>query len=120
MTVGTNLLVRVFEAFSRHGTSQKVFRRLYCESGHPARKAYGFVNDSARKRMDEVIPMCNDKHLRLQTSTNVLILDELARINEFELLREMYFQIGGPAKHASKLCSKRTQYVIQRLERQTL
>jgi len=117
MTAGTELLVKVFEAFTVHNTPQKTFRRLFCESGQAAAKAYRFVNDSTKKRLDEIIPKCKDcKHNKLKSSTMVLVFEELAKNNHLKLLQELYIQIGGASKNAYKICNKKTQNTIQKME----
>lgn len=116
MSAGTNLLVQVFETFTALDTKQKIFRRLYCESGQAAIKSYRYVNESTQKRLDEIIPKCKDyKHDKLRHVTMVLVFEELARLQELELLKEMYVQIGGSSKYAYKLCNQKTQSVIQKL-----
>lgn len=119
MSVGTNLLVQIFETFDTRNTSQKIFRRLFCESGQAARKSHMFANDSTKSKLEQIIPKCRDcKHQKLKTSTIVLVFEELAKLQEPELLKETYIQIGGPSKRAYAVCNKKTQHVIQRLELQ--
>jgi hypothetical protein len=116
MTVGTDLLVQIFEAFTIHNTPQKIMRRLYCESGHPARKAYGFVDILTKQRLGEIIPKCRHcRHSKLQHRTIVLLFEELTKINKPVLLKEMYIQIGGPSRKAYLLCNQKTQSAIQKL-----
>lgn len=116
MSTGTNLLVQVFETFTVLDTKQKIFRRLYCESGQAAIKSYRYVNESTQKRLDEIIPKCKDcKHSKLRTITLVLVFEELARNNKLELIRDLYLQIGGSARKAYLVCNQKTQSVIQRL-----
>ncbi len=115
-SVGTNILVKIFEAFTKHNTQQKTFRRLYCELGQTAIKSYMYVNESTQKILDEVIPKCKDcKHSELRTITIRLVFEELAKYNESELIRDLYLQIGGPARKAYLVCNQKTQSVIQRL-----
>ncbi len=114
--IGTNLLVKIFEMFAKSNTKPKIFRRLFCESGHPARKAYRFVNGSTRKRLDDIVPKCKDcKHDKLQPMTAVLVFNELAKNNCLGLLEQLYIKIGGPSKKAYKFCNKKTQNKIQKL-----
>ncbi len=114
MSVGTNLLVRVFETFAANDTKLKTVRRLYCESGQAAAKSYRFANDSVRTKLDRIIPRCKDcKHDKLRHVTMVLVFEELARLEETELLQEFYGRIGGPATQAYRLCDKKTQKAIR-------
>ena len=114
--LGTNLLVKIFDAFAIHNTQQKTFRRLYCESGQAGIKSYRFVNESTRTKLEQIIPKCKDcKHHKLRHVTMVLIFEELVNLKELELLKESYTQIGGPSKYAYKLCNKKTQRTIQKL-----
>ena len=116
MSVGTELLVKVFEAFTTHNTPQKIFRRLFCESGQSAVKAYRYANNNTKQNLDEIIPKCKDcKHSKIQPRTIVLVFEELAKNNELELLRELYIQIGGPSRKAYLFCNQKTQSAIQRL-----
>jgi len=116
MSAGTNLLVKVFEAFTALNTQQKTFRRLYCESGQAARKAYRYADKSTQKRLDEIIPKCIDcKHSKIRPRTIVLVFEELAKNNESELMYNLYLQIGGPARKAYLFCNQETQSAIQRL-----
>ncbi len=121
MSAGTNLLVQVFETFTVLDTKQKIFRRLYCESGQAAIKSYRYANKSTQKRLDEVIPKCKDcKHSKLRTITIVLVFEELAKNNELERMYNLYLQIGGPARKAYLLCNQQTQSAIQKLGLQKL
>ena len=114
MTVGTELLGNIFDVLIHNNSKEKTIRRLYCESGHPAAKAYGFVNGTTRAKLELIIPKCKDcKHQKLRHTTMVLVFEELARLNESNLLGELHRQIGGPAKYASNLCCKKTQEMIQ-------
>jgi len=116
MSTGTNLLVRIFESFAENNTKPKTMRRLYCESGQAGIKAYRFVNYTTKKRLDEIIPKCKDcKHYTIKSSTAILVFEELTDNNCFNLLKEMYTQMGGTSKHAYKLCNKKTQHVIQKM-----
>jgi len=116
MSVGTELLVKVFEAFTKDSTPQKIFRRLYCESGQAARKAYRYTDRKTRKRLDEIMPKCNGcKHHKLQSRTVILVFEELARNNHLELLKELYIQLGGPARKVYRLCDQKTQSTIQKI-----
>jgi len=108
MSAGTNLLVKVFEAFAALNTQQKTFRRLYCESGQAARKAYRYVNESTQKRLDEIMPKCKDcKYSKIRPRTIVLVFEELAKNNESELMYNLYLQIGGPARKAYCFATKK-------------
>ena len=121
MSVGTELLVKVFEAFTKDSTPQKIFRRLYCESGQAAKKAHRYANNNTKQNLDEIIPKCKDcKHSKIQPRTIVLVFEELAKNNELELLRELYIQIGGPSRKAYLFCNQKTQSAIQRLELQEM
>ena len=116
MSAGANLLVQIFESFAENNTKPKTMRRLYCESGQAAIKSYRYVNESTQKRLDEIIPKCKDcKHSKLRTITIVLVFEELAKNNESELIRDLYLQIGGPARKAYLVCNQRTQSAIQKL-----
>ena len=116
MSVGTELLVKVFEIFTKDNTPQKTFRRLYCESGQAARKAYRYADESTQKRLDEIIPKCKDcKYSKIRPRTIVLVFEELAKNNESELMYNLYLQIGGPARKAYLFCNQETQSAIQRL-----
>ena len=53
---------------------------------------------------------------RMKTSTIVLVFEELTKIKEPELLKEMYVNIGGPSRNAYLVCNKKTQRIIQKLE----
>ena len=117
MCVGTDLLVHVFETFAAYHTPQKTFRRLYCESGQAAKKAYRYANNNTKQNLDEIIPKCKDcKHSKIQPRTIVLVFEELTKIKEPELLKEMYVNIGGPSRNAYLVCNKKTQRIIQKLE----
>lgn len=121
MSVGTNLLVQVFETFTILDTKQKIFRRLYCESGQAAIKSYRYVNESTQKRLDGIIPKCKDcKHSKIRTVTIILVFEELAKHNKLELMYNLYLQIGGPARKAYLLCNQKTQSAIQKLGLQEL
>jgi len=116
MSIGANLLVNIFEAFAENDTAQKTMRRLYCESGQAGVKAYRFVNDTTKKRLDEIIPKCECcKHSKLQTMTAVLVYNELAKNDCLDLLKEMYIQIRGKSNKAYRFCNKTTQNKIQKL-----
>ena len=52
----------------------------------------------------------------MKTSTIVLVFEELTKIKELELLKEMYVNIGGPSRNAYLVCNKKTQRIIQKLE----
>ena len=112
MTVGTNLLVQVFEGMTSQNTKQKIVRRLYCESGSTAIKAYRYCSDNVRDILDGII-IPHSSNSKLQTRTAVMVLEELARINKPELLREMYHSMGGPSAKAYKFCNNTTQKAIQ-------
>ena len=117
MCVGTDLLVHVFETFAAHHTPQKTFRRLFCESGQAAIKAYRYANNNTKQKLDEIIPKCSDcQKPRMKTRTIVLVFEELTKIKEPELLKEMYVNIGGPSRNAYLVCNKKTQRIIQKLE----
>jgi len=116
MSVGTNLLVQVFEVFAKNKSKEKISRRLYCESGQAAIKSYRFVNDSTREILDQIIPKCKEyKHDKLRTITLVLTFEELTKLKEPELLKEMYVNVGGPSREAYLVCNQKTQSAIQRL-----
>lgn len=116
MTTGTNLLVKVFEAFTIHNTHNRTFRRLFCETGQSAKKAYMYVNNSTKKQLDGIIPKCRDcKYHKPQPRTIGLVFEELSKHNESELLEELYIQIGGPSRKAYLFCNQKTQSAIQRL-----
>jgi len=116
MSAGTNLLVQILESFAEYGTPQKTMRRLYCESGQAGVKAYRYVNNSTRDRLDEIIPKCKDcKHDTIQVMTVVLVYNELVKNNRLDLLRTLYIQIRGISKKAYKFCNKTTQNRIQKL-----
>ena len=55
MSAGTKLLVKIFEAFTTHNTPQKIIRRLFCESGQAAVKAYRYANNNTKQNLDEII-----------------------------------------------------------------
>lgn len=121
MTVGTDLLVKVFEVFTIHNTSQRVFRRLFCESGQAGVKSYQYVNQSTKIQLGKIIPKCIDcKHSKIQTRSIVMTFEDLAKINQLELLKELYNQIGGPSRKAYLLCNQTTQSAIQKLGLQEL
>ena len=116
MSVGTDLLVSVFEAFAIHDTRQRTFRRLFCESGQAAIKSHRFANDSAKSRMDDaIIHLDTCKYTKLQPRTIVMVFEELTRIKELALLYKMYIHIGGPARKAYRFCNQKTQSAIQSL-----
>ncbi len=116
MTVGTELLGNIFDVLIHNNSKQKILRRLYCESGQPARKAYRFANDSVKAELDKTIPKCKDcKHDRLRHVTMVLVFEELAKLKQSDLLKELYVQIGGPSLKAYNLCNKKTQNAIQKM-----
>lgn len=114
MTLGTEQLIKVFEAFTKHHTSRKTFRKVFCESGQSARKSYMNVNESTRKRMDEITSKCSEcQHSEMQLRTTVSLFEELAKI-EPALLKEIYLKIGQ-SKKVYKLCNQKTQTVIQKM-----
>ena len=116
MSVGTKLLVKVFEIFTKDNTSHKIFRRLYCESGQAAKKAYRYANNNTKQNLDEIIPKCKDcKHSKIQPRTIVLVFEELTKNNHLKLLYELYVQIGGPSRKAYRLCNQKTQSTIQKI-----
>ena len=121
MTVGTNLLVKIFETFAEHNTNNRTLRRLFCESGQAAMKSYRYSNTDMQKILDDIIPKCIDcKHHKLQTRTIVLAFEELVKINQLELLKELYIQIEGSSRKAYLKCNQKTQSAIQRLGLQQL
>lgn len=116
MSVGTDLLVQVFEAFTTHNTHRRTIRRLFCESGQAAIKSHRFVNDDTKNTIKQIMPKCKDcKHSKLQPRTTVLVFEEFVRIGKPELLKELYIQIGWPSRKAYLFCNQKTQSAIQRL-----
>ena len=116
MSVGTNLLVQVLEAFARHNPSQRTFRRLYCEAGQVGTKAYQYVNDPTKRMIDEISSKCNcSSRPRFKTSTVVMVFEDLAKVKEYELLAQMYVHNGGPSRQAYNVCNERTRNIIQKL-----
>ncbi len=112
--VGTNALAKTFEALDRHDSHMRTFRRLYCESGQTARKAYMFVNSSTKTRIEKIMKKCEScKYTKLQPRTIVLVYEALAAKGEIEVLAELCRQISS--KKAYRLCNKRTQRTIQTL-----
>ena len=86
MTVGTELLVKIFETFAEHQTHNRTFRRLFCESGQAAIKAYRYSNESTQKVLDAIIPKCKYcKHHKLQTRTIVMAF---GNVHPFSLFGE--------------------------------
>lgn len=116
MSAGTNLLVQILESFTEYDTPQKTMRRLYCESGQAGVKAYRYVNNITRDRLDEIVQQYEHyKYSKIKSSTTVLVFEELVDNNCLDLLKEMYIQIGGPSKNAYTLCNKKTQNAIQKI-----
>ena len=113
------MLAKIFDTLARHNSKQRIFRLLYGESGQAGIKSYRFVNDTTREKLDKIIPKYQDsKYSKLRHVTMVLLFEELTKLDELELLKELYTQIGGPSKYAYKLCNRKTQYTIQKLELQ--
>jgi|SaaInlStandDraft_5_1057022.scaffolds.fasta_scaffold121392_2 hypothetical protein len=116
MTVGTNLLVQIFETLAKHDSKEKILRRLYCETGQTGIKSYRFVNDETQEILDAIIPKCQEyKQNNPKPSTIVLVFEELANLKKLDILKETYLKMDGPAKYAYRLCNKKTQHTIQKL-----
>ena len=109
MALGTNLLCKIFDHLAENDSKQRLIRRLYCESGQPAKKAHGFVKKGTQEKLDKIIPKCKDCKKKLQSRTMVMILEELTKNSEYELLKEFYRALEGPGKKAYKLANSQTQ-----------
>ena len=116
MSLGTTLLTQIFDVFIANNSEEKIYRRLYCESGQAANKSRMFVKDTTREKLIEIIPKCKTcTRKKLATYTIVIVFNELSRLGELEMLKKAYMQIGGPSNRAYDKCHVLTQKAIQRL-----
>lgn len=114
--LGTELLTKIFEAFSENRVRERAFRRLYCESGTAARKAHRYVSDNTRRQLEKLVPKCKGcRHMNVQVRTAVFVLEELAAIGRYDLLKEAYVRFERNSANTYKYCDETTRNAIRHM-----
>ena len=116
MPLGKALLEQVFEVFAVKNVKIQTFTRLYRETGDVARMAYENCSDDTKIQMVDIITADDNRTKNhLSPRTTVMLLDELARINELKLLAKTYHVQTGTAEKGFKQCKASTRTKIQEL-----
>ena len=114
MTLGTDLLVRVFEELSTHGITDRRFRRIYCESGPVGRKTWQFVSADTRNTIRKVSEKCNpESAYNIGVRTFTMLFETLAELRSGKLLKLCYLHGDDNARRAMKHCNSAVRRMLK-------